>query len=516
MTRMNCTSTLYTNARKFNLSASYCGLFLARPFSFEDDALLFICLMIHPRTGSIRRVRAKDLLLNNTLCFCLPARHYSHLGRAKSKAPTTKNSKQPSRHSQHRRKPDPFVTKVKEVEDPDEALSLFYEYRRMGFRHDYPSYSALIYKLARSRSFEAVEEILSRVEETDVRCRESLFIALIRHYGKVHLVDKAVRLFQRMTDFNCTRTLQSFNTILNVLVENDRLLDAVELLHRSYKMGFRPNSVSFNVIMKGWLEKGEWETACKVFDEMLEKKVQPTVVTYNSLVGFLCRKGDVERAMGLLEDMTHKGKYPNASTYALLMEGLCLLGKYEEAKKLMFDMEYKGCKPAPVNFGVLMSDLGKRGETDKAKELLKEMKRRKCKPDVVSYNILVNYLCKEGRPAEAYKLLVEMQIEGREPNAATYRMMLDGFCKVEDFQGGLKVLNAMLTSKHCPMADTYCHLVEGLLRNGNIDDACFVVEGMEKRKIRVELESWEVLASHACRADGGAMELLTELSLEEF
>ncbi|KAI6669674.1 hypothetical protein NL676_004559 [Syzygium grande] len=253
------------------------------------------------------------------------------------------------------------------------SLSLFHEYRRMGFKHDYPSYSALVYKLARSRSFEAVEEILGRIEENDVRCRESLLVALIRHYGKVHLVDKAVGLFQRMTSFNCTRTLQSFNTILKVLVENDKLADTIELLQRSYKMGFWPNSVSFNVIMKGWLEKGEWEIACQVFDEMLEKRVQPTVVTYNSLVGFLCRKGDVERAMGLLEDMTHKGKYPNASTYALLMEGL--------------------------------------------------------------------------------------------------------------------------------------------LRDGNIDHACFVVEEMEKRKIRVKLQSWEVLATHACGADGGAGKLLTELSL---
>ncbi|KAI6686980.1 hypothetical protein NL676_032893 [Syzygium grande] len=337
------------------------------------------------------------------------------------------------------------------------SLSLFHEYRRMGFKHDYPSYSALVYKLARSRSFEAVEEILGRIEENDV--------PLIRHYGQVHLVDKAVGLFQRMTSFNCTCTLQSFNTILKVLVENNKLADA-------------PNSVSFNVIMKGWLEKGEWEIACQVFDEMLEKRVQPTVVTYNSLVGFLCRKVDVERAMGLLEDMTHKGKYPNFSTYALLMEGLCFLGKFEEATKLMFDMEYRGCKPAPVNFGVLMSDLGKRG-----------------------------------RPAEAYKLLVEMQIEGREANAATYHMMLDGFCKVEDFEGGLKVLNAMLTSEHCPMADTYCRLVEGLLRDGNIDHACFVVEEMEKRKIRVKLQSWEVLATHACGADGGAGKLLTELTL---
>ncbi|KAI6705534.1 hypothetical protein NL676_008496 [Syzygium grande] len=212
---------VYFDAPLINSLSALAAAGRRAPPSFEGRtrAALHIRLMIHPRAKSTNRVEAKDLL--NALCFCVPAQHYSHLGRDKSKTRKYSKQQQPPGCSRHRRKPDPFVARVKEVEDPDAALSLFHEYRRMGFRHDYPSYSALVYKLARSRSFEAVEEILGRIEENDVRCRESLFVALIRHYGKVHLVDEAVRLFQRMTSFNCTRTLQSFNTILNVLVEND-------------------------------------------------------------------------------------------------------------------------------------------------------------------------------------------------------------------------------------------------------------------------------------------------------
>ncbi|KAJ4725892.1 Pentatricopeptide repeat-containing protein [Melia azedarach] len=409
------------------------------------------------------------------------------------------------------RKSIPFVTDLKQIHEPDEALSLFHHYHQMGSKHYYPSYASLIYKLARSRDFGAVETVLGYLQDYNIRCKETLFIALIQHYGKAHLVDKAIELFHRITSFDCVRTLVSLNSLLNVLVDNDRLYDAKKMFDDFYKMGFRPNSISFNIMIKGWLQKGQWQEASRVFDEMLDREVQPSVVTYNCLIGFLCRKGEMEKAKGLLKDMVKKGKYPNAVTYALLMEGLCSKGEYNEAKKMMFDMAYRGCKPKLINFGVLMSDLGKRGRFEEAKSLLSEMKKRRFRPDVVTYNILINYLCKEGRAAEAYKILIDMQFGGREPNAATYRMMVDGFLRVEDFEGGLKVLNAMLTSRHCPRFETFCCLLVGLLKCGKVDDACFLLEEMEKRKMRFDLEAWEALVTYACIGDEHASGLVSEL-----
>ncbi|KAH7560913.1 hypothetical protein ACOSP7_016615 [Xanthoceras sorbifolium] len=424
-----------------------------------------------------------------------------------------RNHQQP--HRAATRKPPkeaiPFLTDLKGIRDPDDALSLFHEYLQMGSKHDYPSYASLIYKLARAHDFDAVETVLGYIQDYNIRCKEIIFIALMQHYGKARLVDKAIEVFYRMTSFECVRTLQSLNTILNVLVENGRLCDAKRMFDGSKEMGFRPNSISFNILIKGRLERGEWDEACKLFDEMLNRRVQPSVVTYNSLIGFLCRNGDVEKAKGLVEDMVSKGKYPNAVTYALLMEGLCSQGEYNEAKKMMFDMAYRGCKPKLVNFGVLMSDLGKRGKIEEAKSLLSEMKKRRYKPDVVTYNILINYLCKAGRAAEAYKVFIEMHVGGCEANAATYRMMVDGFCLVEDFEGSLKVLSAMLTSGHCPRLETFCCLIVGLLKHGKTDNACFVLEEMEKRKMRFDKKAWEALIRDACVENECAYELVDEL-----
>lgn len=163
--------------------------------------------------------------------------------------------KGPPKRTPKFRRPLPFVAVIKELENPNDALNLLQEYQQRGYKHDYPSYSAIIYKLARAQKFEAVDTLLYYIQRNDIRCRESLFDALIQHYGKAQLVEKAIDLFHRIPSFSCERTRQSFNTLLNVLVDNNRLADAKNFFNRSSKMGFRPNSISFNIIIKGCLEK---------------------------------------------------------------------------------------------------------------------------------------------------------------------------------------------------------------------------------------------------------------------
>ncbi|RXH84485.1 hypothetical protein DVH24_032769 [Malus domestica] len=92
-----------------------------------------------------------------------------------------------------------------------------------------------------------------------------------------------------------------------------------------------------------------------------------------------------------------------------------------------------------------------------------------------------------------------MQVGGCEPNAASYRMMV------------LKVLTAMLASRHCPRLDTFECLVTGLLKCGQINDACFVLEEMEKRNMQFHLEAWEALVMGACGEDIVAGDVATDL-----
>ncbi|XP_072985469.1 uncharacterized protein [Typha latifolia] len=406
----------------------------------------------------------------------------SRAGRVKFRKPRKKPHPPPPPPP---RLPHPFLSHLKSISDPSAAASLLLS--SPPHLLDYPSCSSVLHRLARARLFPSLHSLLSLLRLHRVPCQEPIFNSLIHHFGTAGLPDDALRLFHSIPAFSCppgVPTTQTFNFLLNALVDNSRLDEARSLLSQCRKLGVRPNAVSYNIIIKGVSKSSGFETALDVLDEMVKRGVRPSVVSYNILIGFTCRNGRLEEAMRLKEEMWRKGVRPNAVTFASLMECLCAEGRYEAAKKMMFDMEYQGCKAELMNYGVLMSDRGRRGNFEGLKELLAEMKKRKMKPDV---------------------------IKGSEPTAPTYRMLVDGCCRAREFEMALRILNATLASKHCPRPESFRCLMKGLCECGRMDDACYLLEQMETRKIELGANEWSALVQAIALSNDSEVELLSYL-----
>ncbi|XP_070018202.1 pentatricopeptide repeat-containing protein At1g07740, mitochondrial-like [Nicotiana sylvestris] len=178
-----------------------------------------------------------------------------------------------------------------------------------------------------------------------------------------------------------------------------------------------------------------------------------------------------------------------------------------------------------VSFNIIIKMWLEKGDWELARQVFDEIIEREIEPTVVTYNCQIGFLCKkgdvegakslfqdmEGKTAEAYRMLVDMQIASCNPNAATYRMVVDGFCKTGEFEEGLKVLNAMLISGHFSHVETIRCMILGLLDKGKIEDVCFVLEEMEKRKKRFDFESWEAIVKDACSNSIVVYRLVDEL-----
>ncbi|KAL1544182.1 pentatricopeptide repeat-containing protein, mitochondrial [Salvia divinorum] len=144
--------------------------------------------MINPR------FKLTPLKLQNQLHKFIQSNHIH--GHARSK-PTRKP--RPHKFTRNQlRSAIPFLDNLKQCKNPDEFLSIFNDFNVMGYKHDYPSYASLVFKLARARRFDDVEAVLNFIRTHDIRCGEPMFVGLIRHYGKVDLIDKAVKVFSEM------------------------------------------------------------------------------------------------------------------------------------------------------------------------------------------------------------------------------------------------------------------------------------------------------------------------------
>ena len=65
----------------------------------------------------------------------------------------------------------------------------------------------------------------------------------------------------------------------------------------------------------------------------------------------------------------------------------------------------------------------------------------------------------------------------------------------------------MLCGKHCVKEESFEALVVGLCEGGNVDDACFVLEAMEKRRMVLGFQGWTALVVASCLHAGKEIEL---------
>jgi hypothetical protein len=87
------------------------------------------------------------------------------------------------------------------------ALDIFTYAARyhVGYKHTYETYYKMIEKLALSREFEGLENVLQQLKKDDVKCSENMFIVVIRSYGFANKPKEAMKAFLACMNFGVIR-----------------------------------------------------------------------------------------------------------------------------------------------------------------------------------------------------------------------------------------------------------------------------------------------------------------------
>ncbi|KAL6131383.1 hypothetical protein ACLB2K_069759 [Fragaria x ananassa] len=72
-------------------------------------------------------------------------------------------------------------------------------------------------------------EVINHMERDLCECKDLVFVAAIKTYGRAGQLDEAVSLFKNLSQFNCVNWTQSYNTLVEIMVEESRLEDACRL-----------------------------------------------------------------------------------------------------------------------------------------------------------------------------------------------------------------------------------------------------------------------------------------------
>ncbi|XP_028783471.1 pentatricopeptide repeat-containing protein At5g16420, mitochondrial [Neltuma alba] len=411
--------------------------------------------------------------------------------------------------------PKRLVLMITRQQNLDLALQIF-DYAgkyHPGFSHNYDTYHAIIQRLSRAREFDQVEELLSQLQCSGIKCGEQLFINVIRSYGLAGKPKLAVRTFLRIESFAVNRSVRSLNTLLNALIQNKRY-DWVHLMFRNCKtkFGVIPNVFTCNILIKALCKKNDVEGALKVLDEMPVMGMVPNVVTYTTILGGYVSRGDMNAAKRVFGEIFDRGWLPDATTYTALMDGFCKQGRLIDAIKVMDDMEENGVEPNDITYGVmieayckdnrsgeafnLLDDmldkkyipssslcckvidlLCQEGNVEQAVELWRRLLKKNCTPDNAVSSTLIHWLCKKGNIWEAKKMFDEFE-RGSIPSLLTYNTLIAGMCETGELCEAARLWDDMVERGCVPNAFTYNMLIKGFCKVGNAKEGIKVLEEM--------------------------------------
>ncbi|KAL6181615.1 hypothetical protein ACLB2K_048266 [Fragaria x ananassa] len=400
--------------------------------------------------------------------------------------------------------------------DPFKALEMFNSVKKEdGFMHTLSTYKCMIEKLGFHGEFEAMEHVLAEMRmNIDNRLLEGVYIGAMRHYGRKGKIEEAVNVFHRMDFYNCEPSVQSYNAIMNILVEygyfnqshkvymnmigngiipdvytytirikcfcrTSRPHAALRLLNNMPSQGCEFNAVAYCTVISGFYEGNYRIEACELFEVMLGKGMCPDVTTFNKLIHTLLKKGDVQETEKLLNKVMKRGVSPNLFTLNIFIQGLC-----------------------------------KRGSLNGAVRMLDGFMKEGLTPDVVTYNTLIFGLCKNFKVEEAESYMRKMVNNGFQPDAFTYNSIIDGYCKLGMIQKADKFLSDAIFKGFVPDDFTYCSLIKGFFQDGDADRAIAVFKEAMGKGIKLNIGLFNTLVKGL--SENGlilqALQLMNEMS----
>ncbi|KAJ6408530.1 hypothetical protein OIU84_011785 [Salix udensis] len=363
-----------------------------------------------------------------------------------------------------------------------------------GYCHSFSVYYLLIDKLGAAAGFKVIDRLLLQMKEEGIVFRESLFILIMKYYGRAGLPGQATRLLLDMKGvYCCEPSFRSYNAVLDVLVVGNCPSVASNVFYDMLNKGISPNDYTFGLVMKALCMVNEVDNACLLLRDMTKHGCVPTSVIYQTLIDALSKRDRVDEALKLLEEMFLMGCPPDVNTFNTVIYGFCRLNRVLEGAKLVDRMILKGFTPNDLTYGYLMHGLCKTGRIDEAQTLVDEMEDALALyrdmvlegviANSVTFNTLIHAFLRRGKIQEALKLVNDMLFRGCPLDEITYNGLIKALCKTGAVEKGLGLFEEMIRKGLTPSIITCNILINGFCTAGKVHNALEFMRDMIHREV---------------------------------
>ncbi|KAL6215120.1 hypothetical protein ACLB2K_014551 [Fragaria x ananassa] len=184
-----------------------------------------------------------------------------------------------------------------------DAVEMFREMQMRGVRPDEVTMVSVLSACTDLGALELGKWVESYIEKEGIQKSVELCNALIDMFAKCGNVDKALKLFRRMSG----RTIVSWTSVIDGLAMHGRGEEAVGLFEEMIGDGVEPDDVAFIGLLSACSHSGLVDEGKTYFSMMVERfGCVPKIEHYGCMVDMLCRAGHVKEALEFIRKMPIK------------------------------------------------------------------------------------------------------------------------------------------------------------------------------------------------------------------
>ncbi|XP_050227947.1 pentatricopeptide repeat-containing protein At3g13160, mitochondrial-like [Mercurialis annua] len=306
----------------------------------------------------------------------------------------------------------------------------------------YDIYLNTVLRLAKFKRFAMIEEIIEHQQNFTDITSEPFTCRLMSLYGKVGMFDHAHKLFDKMPELNCPRTVYSFNTLLSACIDAGKFSE-FEKIVKDYpnNLGITRDLISYNIIIKGFCKMGALDNGVMVLEELVKNGFNPSLITFNTLLNGFYGSGKSSDGDRIWDRIVEMNVVPDIRSYNAKLLGLALEKKTKEAVELVEEMRRKGIELDRFSFNGLIKGFVEDGNLEGAKLWYDEMRKSDgCAPDKVLFETLVPFLCEKGDIDFAYEILQEVLSRNCNVRVTLLQLVVDGLVKQSKIEEAEKLI----------------------------------------------------------------------------
>ncbi|KAL5201054.1 hypothetical protein ABZP36_035408 [Zizania latifolia] len=367
----------------------------------------------------------------------------------------------------------------------------------------------------RTGSLPEAEFTFAKMRKCNIKCINA-YSAMITMYTRSGIFTKSEEVITLMNDDEVVPNMENWLVRLNAYSQQGKMEEAELILKSMVDKGITLNVVAYNTLITGYGKLSDMEKAMEVFDSLESAGLAPDETTYRSMIEGFGRADKYKEAVLYYRKLQKSGFKPNASNFYTMINLLARHDDSEGATEILQDMRAAGCQCSSI-VTVLVRAYGSVGRMHKVLQILQACFYKKILFDATSCSILVTAFVQNSLMEEAMCVLREKKWKDSDFEDNLYHILICSCKEAGCYDDAVRIYNLMPKSETCPNLRIYCSMIDVFTsmerfsdaeslylelkasshnldmiaynvilrmytKAGRPEDACLVLEDMEKQK----------------------------------